>query len=210
MTPSSAAALNTDADLIQYQRDLVRTQNCFPMGRALKIAIGPSDNWRPAEKDPYVAKYGRLLELRGASLPIAQQAGQMLVMAPLIAGDRVGLPDIPDPDWAPPAWTEEEVTGKVARDRRKDQPAMLTQRLTDRCEMVGGQPAVMEGTDFLIFQPVLSVTFQPELNKQMEPEVWIAEFRPVAGRHCALLVDHKTGESFFFGGAFEIKRPSGE
>jgi hypothetical protein len=206
---SSPAALNTDADLIQYQRDLVRTQNCFPLGRALKIAIGPSDHWRPPQMDPYVAKYGRLLELRGNPLPIAQQAGQMLVMAALFADGRVGLPDIPDPDWTPPQWTEEEVTGKVPRDRAKDKPAMLTQRLTDRCEMVDGSPAVMHGTDFLVFQPVISVTFQPELNKEMVPEVWIAEFRPLAGRHCALLVDHKTGESFFFGGTFEIKRPAG-
>jgi hypothetical protein len=207
---SSPATLSTDADLIQYQRDLVRTQNCFPMGRALKIAIGPSENWRPAEQDAYVRKFGRLLELRGAALPIAQQAGQMLVMAELRTADgRVGLPDIPDPDWKPADYTDDEVTGKVKRDRRKDQPAMLTQRLTDRCEMYEGQPAVMQGTNFLIFQPVISVTFQPELNKEMVPEVWIAQFRPVGGRHCAFMVDHKTGESFFFGGTFEILRPSG-
>lgn len=207
---ASRAVLNTDADLIQYQRDLVRTKNCIPLGRALQVAVGPSENWRPPEQDAYVRKYGRLLVLRDNPLPIAQQAGQLLVTADLKLPDgRVGLPDIPDPDWTPPNYTAEEVTGIVKRDRMKDRPPMLTQRLTDRCEMINGSPAVMAGTDFLIFQPVVRVLFQPEIEMQMVPEVWIAQFRAVGDRHCAFLVNHKTGESFFFGGAFEILRPSG-
>jgi hypothetical protein len=201
----------TETDLIQYQRDLVRTMNFVPLGRALKIAIGPSGNWRPAQMDPYVAKYGRLLELRHSPLPIAQNAGQVLALAPMVQPDgRVGLPDIPNPDWMPAAYSEDEVTGKAKRDPAKDRPPMLTQRLTDRCEMVDGQPAEMAGTHFLIFQPVLTVAFQPELEKEMASDVWTLEFRPHSGRHCALLVDHKTGETFFFGGAFDIRTASGK
>jgi hypothetical protein len=208
---ASRATVNTDADLIQYQRDLVRTQQCNPLGRALKIAIGPSDNWRPADPDVYVRKYGRLLELRGQPLPIAEKAGLLLVTAPLITRDnRVGLPDVPEPDWNPPEWTPEEVTGKVARDPQKNKAPLITQRLTDRCEMMNGQPAVMQGTDFLIFQPVVSVTFQPELNKELLPDVRLLRFRnDVNGRCCAFLVDHKTGEAFFFGGVFEDVGASG-
>lgn len=211
----AAPTSNSDADLIQYQRDLVRTQTCIPLGRALQIAVGPSDNWRPKEKDAYVAKYGRHMILRDNPLPIAQQANLLLVTAPLTLMDgRVGLPDIPDPDWVPPDYTEDEVTRKVIRDPAKNRPPILTQRLTDRCEMMDGQPAVLAGTNFLIFQPVLFVIFQPELNKEMAPEVWTIKFRPTrtAGgddRHCAFLVDHRTGEAFFFGGTYEILRPSG-
>jgi hypothetical protein len=207
---SKALITNTDSDLIQYQRDMVRTANYTPLGRALKIAIGPSDNWRPGEMDPFLQKYGRLIELRNAPLPIAQHGDQVLITAPLTMADgRVGFPDVPQPDWMPPAYTDDEVTGKVARDPRKNKAPMLPQRMTDRCEMYNGEPAVLEGTNFLIFQPVVSVTFQPEIGKEMVPEVWLAEFRPAFGRHCALLVDHKTGESFFFGGAYEIRKPSG-
>lgn len=200
----------TDADLLKYQRDLVRTQNFIPLGRAKQIAIGPSDFWRPTQVDDYLAKFGRFMELRNSPLPLGQQSGLLLVTAPMVQMDgRVGLPDVPNPSWKPPAYTEEEVTGKVQRDPAKDKPPMIQQRLTDRCEMVDGQPAVLEGTDFLIFQPVVSVVFQPELDKKMVAELWTIEFRPLNGRHCALLVDHKTGETHFFGGAFEIRREAG-
>jgi hypothetical protein len=76
--------------------------------------------------------------------------------------------------------------------------------------MVDGQPALLEGTNFFIFQPVLTVAFQPELNKNLTPDIWTLQFRPRGGRHCAFLVDHKTGECHFFGGAFEIRSATGE
>jgi hypothetical protein len=207
---STATARNTDADLIQYQRDLVRTQKYIPLGRMLKIAIGPSDNWRPPEGDTFLAKYGRYIDLRNSYLPIAQAGELLLVTSEMVQPDgRVGLSDVPDPDWAPAAWTEEEATGKTPRDPAKDRPPFLQQRLTDRCEMMGGQPAVLEGTDFLIFQPVLRVVFQPEENKKLNADVWVLVFKPKAGRHCAFLVDHKTGECHFFGGSFEVQTAPG-
>jgi hypothetical protein len=211
MTSSSATERirRNDSDLIGYQRELVRTQQCIPLGRALQIAVGPSDNWRPPEKDPYVEKFGRLIVLRGNPLPLAQSGNQLLVMAPLLADGRVGLPDVPTPNWVVEDWTREEVTGATPRDPAKNRAPMIAQRLTDRCEMVDGKPAALAGTNFLIFQPVVSVVLQPELDKQLVPELWMINFKAdTQGRHCAFLVDHKTGESFFYGGTFEINRSS--
>jgi hypothetical protein len=210
MASRAAVVTGTDSDLIAYQRGLVRTQQCIPLGRALQIAVAPSDNWRPPAKDDYVEKFGRLIVLRENPLPIAQSGNQLLIMAPMVMPDgRVGLPDVPRPNWQVEDWTPEEVTGKVKRDPSKNRAPMIPQRLTDRCEMVDGKPAALAGTDFLIFQPVVNVVLQPELDKQLVGELWMINFRADSqGRHCALLVDHKTGESFFYGGTFDINRSS--
>jgi hypothetical protein len=121
----------------------------------------------------------------------------------------VGLPDVPEPDWVVEPYTHDEVTGKAPRDPAKNRAPFIPQRLTDRCEMMNGQPAVLDGTNFLIFQPVVQLVFQPELNKELAPELWTIFFKPFGQRHAAFLVDHKTGEAFFFGGTFEIVRSSG-
>lgn len=205
----------SDADLIAYQSELVRTGKFTPAGKMSKIAIGPSANWQePKDADPYLKKYGRFIDLRGNFLPIGFADPKIiLITAPLLVRRdgawQVGLPDVPVPEWRAPDWTEAEVTGLVKRDPEKNRAATVAQRLTDRCEMVNGQPAVLEGTDFLIFQPVEKATFQPEINEQLAEEMWIINFYPLGPVHPAFLVNHKTGECHFFGGTFDIERPRG-
>jgi len=223
-------AVQTDADLIAYQRELVRTGNYFPIGRAQKISIGPSADWQAPASDPVIARFGRLIDFRDKFLPIAQSKDKTLLLAtsplPAQPEGRIGLPDLPDPTWSAPTLTREEIEGvektRVVDGRRevyRELPPFdaarrlapfVPQRLTDRCEMVGGQPAVMQGTDFLIFQPVIRIAFQPELENRVIGSAWVIEFSPVGDRHCAFLVDHKTGESFFFGGRYDIFTAVGE
>jgi hypothetical protein len=201
----TATALQTPADLIAYQRELVRTGKYIPLGRMNKIAIGPSDAWPGPMGDPYMMRYGRLIDLRDRLLPIAQAGSEVLVTAPMVMPDgRVGLPDVPQPDWDPPAWTEEEITRKVIRPAEKSTPPTLEQRLSDRCEWYQGQPGVLEGTNFFVFQPVLNVAFQPEIKNRLSGRVWIIEFFPLNGIHAAFLVDRSTGECFFHGGRYDI------
>lgn len=216
----------TPAGLIEYQRELVRTGKTIPLGRMQKIAIGPSRDYTPPPDDPYIQRYGRMIELRDRFLPIAQSPDRSLVLvtAPLL--DRQGqvrLPDLPDPDWKPPAPTLEEIEGREERDpktgkmrrvlveRAAAAQPMLAQRLTDRCEIAGGQPAVLEGTNFLVFQPVLRVAFQPEIENRLLGTAWTMEFFPDAeGKHCAFLVDAKNGECHFLFGRYDIFTPAGE
>lgn len=225
-----ATATQTPADLLSYQRELVRTGNYIALGRMLKISIGPSADYAPPD-DPIIRRWGRMIDFRNYSLPIAQSVDRsiVLVTAPLAGpGGAVHLPDLPDPDWKRPELTREEIEGRevkqvvdgreyttrqpVAPDPAKHSPPMLVQKLTDRCEQMDGRPGVMAGTDFLMFQPVLRVVFQPEIEKRLTSTAWILNFCGPDGsllldmerRCCSLLVDHKTGECHFFGGRYDI------
>jgi len=190
------------ADEIKFMQDLIRTGRYLPLGRMQKIAIAPSADWQPPAGDPQIAKYGRLIDLRERVLPIAQSLDHsaVLVTAPLLdRGGYVSLPDVPDPNWKKPLYTREEVTGEVARDPAKENAPMIPQRLEDRaCGRV-------RGTDLLVFQPVISATFQPELEKRLVPTAWLLKFkRAPDGTEPALLVDVKTGWCYFYGGLFDI------
>ncbi|MGH8135066.1 MAG: hypothetical protein ACRER4_01865 [Steroidobacteraceae bacterium] len=192
----------TPADVLEYQRELVRTHDYLPVGRMQKISIGYNAGYQPPPADPYIQKFGRMIELRDRFLPLAQSRdrSQLLVTAPLpIENGRVVLPDLPDPTWKPEEWSNDEVTGVSARDAAKDQVRMVPQRLEDRSS------ERLQGTNMLVFQPVIRLAFQPELENRLQSTAWTAECRPdSSGKGTALLVDMKTGECFFFGGRFEF------
>jgi hypothetical protein len=210
------AATTSAADILKYQNQLVRTQDVEPLGRMQKIAIGPVAGYIPPPGDALIAKFGRIIELRDRVLPIAQSRDRsmIVVMAPMVLADgRVGLPDLPDPQWTPPAPTKEEIEGieiideKTGRKIRKfpetsarQNVRMLPQRLEDRAE------SRLQGTNFLVFSPVLRITFQPEINKRMIGDAWLIEckYNNADRTHMTLLVDERTGETHFFGGAYEI------
>lgn len=202
----------TPADVFKYQNELVRTGKFLALGRMRTIAVGPCDTYTPPASDPIISGYGpqpqrnargRMLDFSGQWLPIgqAQDKSMILVTAPMIRKDGyVGLPDLADPLWRADNWTEDEVTGKIERDPAKDQVRMIPQRLEDRTN------DRLAGTNFLVFQPVLRITYQPEEMKPgdqhgFKPAEWKIEFRPdVGGVHAAFLVDPTNGECHFFGG----------
>lgn len=229
------------ADLIQYQKDLVRTQKVLPLGRMRTIAIGPCDSFKPPANDPIISGWGpqpqrnargRMIDLSGQWMPIAQdpKTGMILCTAPLRRADGyVGLPDLVDPTWRAPDFTQEEienpdcdancrkqfdivgVRGKAKKVPHKhihlrgdkDKPRMIPQRLEDRTN------DVLKGTRFMVFQPVLDITYQPEdaTKKNFSPSEWRISFRKDGnGDHCAFLVDYNyrtgegTGECYFLFG----------
>jgi hypothetical protein len=93
---------------------------------------------------------------------------------------------------------------------------MLPQRLEDRCEWVDGKPGALEGTNFLVFQPVLVIAYQPEVivdgRSQLEASMWtircIADDGSLlldsSGQCATLLIDPRTGETHFFGGVYNV------
>lgn len=214
----------TPADLITYQRELVRTKNYFPLGRMKKVVFGLSSNWAPPADDPFIQKFERVIDLRSRWLPLGQSYDrtQLLVPAPLV--DRsgfVGLPDVPDPNWKAEPWTPEErgyrpdgsmITDSSGRQvikprpTEKDTPRMVPQRLEDRCERPGGRLGYLEGTNFLVFQPVIGIVFQPEKDNQLQAQWWTIETKhdPATSTDMAMLIDPKTGETLFFGGRYDI------
>lgn len=245
----------TPADILKYQNDLVRTGKCLPLGRMQKIAIGPTAGYVPPPADPYIRKFGRLIDLRDRFLPIAQSLDRMMVLvtAPLVdRNNRVQLPDVPDPDWTPAGYTREELENRaqgqeitlaqaereisaaeqagdlraaarwraaaetvreghavrmpVERPIEKDTARMIPQRLEDRTN------ELLEGTQFLVFSPVISVAFQPEIENRLVGTAWTIQFgfNPADRTHPSLLVDRATGETHFFGGLYDIAGPSGE
>jgi hypothetical protein len=216
-----ASLTMTPADILRYQNDLVRTGKYLPLGRMQKISIGPTQTFTPPASDPYIRKFGRLIDLRNRFLPIAQSPDRMMILvtAPLVGRDnRVSLPDVPDPDWAPGAWTREELEGRevekngarirmpVERPLEKDTARMIPQRLEDRTN------EILEGTNFLVFAPVINVAFQPEIENRLVGTAWTIQcgFNPADRTHTSLLIDRATGETHFFGGLYDIAGPEGE
>lgn len=178
---------------------------------------------------PQLNARGRMLDFSGQWLPISRASKILrgsegiLVTAPMIRKDGyVGLPDLVDPLWRAADYTEEEAANPdcdadcrkqwdIVKGEKvphvhirlragKDTPRMIPQRLEDRTN------DRLQGTNFLVFQPVLRITYQPEELKAGEqhgfkPAEWKIEFRPdVGGVHAAFLVDPTNGECHFFGG----------
>ena len=213
---SMTSAVMTPADILKIQNEFVRTGNFEPVGRMQKIAIGANAKYIAPENDPIIARNGRFIELRDRPLPIGQSRDRslLLICSPLI--DRstgyVALPDLPDPNWIPPPPTKEEVEGVQVYDVNAKrmvtkfpestarQARMIPQRLEDRAE------GILENTNFLIFSPVIGISFQPEINSRMIGDAWLIECRHDAATRTdmALLIDRQTGEAHFYGGAYEI------
>jgi hypothetical protein len=228
------------ADLIEHRRTLMRTQRSgLPLGRLRTIAVGPDQGWednRPAHdvyidgwgEQPQAHARGRMMDLSGQWLPIAQAGELILITATMVRADGyVGLPDLVDPLWHAPDFSEEEAmnpdcdancrqvwdidakTGQRVAHQHihlrgdKDKPKMVPQRLTDRHDSVYVHT---DGTKFLVFRPCLRVTYQPEDlkagdNHGFKPAEWKIEFKPdLSGNWCAFLCAEKTGECHFFGG----------
>lgn len=197
------------ADMVRYQRMLVRTKDYHRLGLAKKISIGPSEHWKaPAFPDAYVARYGRMIDLGRMPIPVAQSVdGSILLFTRPLMHDRdyVGLPDVQDPSWAPVSWTTAESINPSLRDPAKDRTPMIPQRLTDRCEQQDGHPAEIPGTNFLVFQPLRQVVVDmPQLG------TGIVEFFPDSeGRSASLLIDHRTGEAIVLFGRFDFTGAAG-
>jgi hypothetical protein len=203
MSTATQTLTMSPADLLKYRDELVRTGKFLPLGRLRTIAIAPNANYTPPPNDPIIKIRGRMMDLSDQYLPIAQAPDKQLVLVTSTLWNpkknEVGLPDLADPTWRAPNWTEDEVTGKVDRPAEKDRVGLVPQRLEDRTN------EQMEGTNFLVFQPVLRVTYQPEkLNKDdhgFQPTEWKIDFRPDgSGYSCAFLCDPRTGQCHFFGG----------
>lgn len=204
------------AGILKYQGDLIRTGQYLPLGKMQKIAIGPNAAYLPPANDAIIAKVGRFIELRDRPLPLGQSMDRSMLIVPgllLTKDNRVELPDLPDPNWtAPPPTKEEiegiEVTDAVTGQKHTEFPKesarmnvrMIPQRLEDRAE------GRLEKTNFLVFSPVIGITFQPEIANRMVGDAWLVDcrFNPVDRTHMALLVDQKTGQVHFFGGMFEV------
>lgn len=225
----------TPADIFRYQNDLARTGKCLPLGRMRTVAVGPCESYTPPPGDPIINGYGpqpqrnargRMLDLSNQWLPIGQapDKGMIVCLAPMIRKDGyVGLPDLVDPTWRAPEFTAEEAmnpdcdancrkvwdidpkTGQRIEHKHvnlraeKDKPRMIPQRLEDRTN------DRLAGSNYLVFQPVLRITYQPESldgkEHGFQPAEWKIEFRPdTGGVACAFLVDVKNGECHFFGG----------
>jgi len=229
----ATAATATPADILKYQSDLVRTGQYLPVGRINKISIGPCASYTPPAGDAFIARFGRMFDLRDRFLPLAMShdRSQLLVTGPMLdASGRVGLPDLPDPNWKAPERTQEEICGvedkeatanlrkttpnarpvmrPVELDLSRNTPRMIPQRLEDRTsDVLAGS-----GGKLLVFQPVERLAVQPEKDSNLLGTAWVIRFRfnPAEKTHACFIVNRQTGECHFFGGLWDIVRAQGE
>ena len=217
---STPSLTMSPVDILKYQNELVRTGNYFPIGRMQKIAIAPAAGWKPRPEDPVMRLWGRMIELRDSFLPIAHSPDRSMILITATQLDkqgRVALPDLPDPEWTPPPPTREEIEGvkKInpetgmeytefpKRYPKRYTPRLVKQSLFDRAE------GYLTGTNFLVFSPVVNITFQPESDGRLLGDTWLiaAKFNGADNTHPTLLVDRATGETHFFGGVYQIMGP---
>lgn len=136
----------------------------------------------------------------GAGAHVCPQCLQSFATTPV-----ADLPDVPDPLWSPAAPSDDEVTGRVPMNPARIRPPLIAQRLLDRCERKDGSPALLEGTNFLVFQPVVRIAYQAESNGSLVASAGLITCMAGAGgMQTAFLVDRTTGEAHFFGGKFVI------
>ena len=209
--PPAGAAM---ADVLAYQDQLVNAGQYEYLGRMKRIVLEAEAGAR-TQAAGVTNKMGHCLEWYDARhpkggtirsyLPIAQSPDRKMVLAiePLLKRDligrltqEVGLPDMPDPNWKPRNPTEQEVKdGWFGED-----PTLIAQdlnQLTDK---------MIAGSEILVFQPVVQVLFQPEINGALQATYWtlLFSFDPATKTHPAFLVDRRTGAAHFYGGKFEI------
>src|SRR5207302_10187547 len=69
-----------------------------------------------------------------------------------------------------------------------------------------GGLAKPEGTNFLVFRPVINIVYQPERDRQLVAQMWKIEagYDPATDTEMTLLVDPSTGETLFYGGRYDI------
>lgn len=214
--PGLSASLE---EIFKYQRQLVDTGNYEFLGRMKRIVL-EAEEGTPTQPQSVTSKLGHVLEWynqrhpKGGAVqnyvPIAQSRDHKMVLSlePILKRDligrltpEVGLPDIPDPGWAPrnpvsteeaEQWAREGVSGS--------DPTMIAQdlnRLTQK---------MLHGSEYLVFQPVVQVLFQPVIGEALQATYWtlLFSYDPATRTYPAFLVDRVTGEAHFYGGKFEI------
>jgi hypothetical protein len=222
-TNSVATELNWRSDLMKDKR------NYQQIGHIWKIVL-ESAAGNAGPRNSVAQTVGLTLDWYGYEnvngqnkLPrIAQDTGRnvLLMLDPVKRIDgKVGLPDIPDPEWTPAlvkdsdiAWTPKRnrmgkiIPGQKPPAYEPQRAPFISQSLYERAR------GRMKETNYLVFGPIAQILVRPVKDEPegvtfLGSEGWILKCRAdVAGKHLELLVDERTGESFFYGGQFEIWR----
>jgi hypothetical protein len=228
---AATASINTNSveSELNWRSDLMRDQrNYEPLGYVWKIVLEAAAG-AATPRSTVANTHGLALDWYGMEnfkgknwLPrIAQSKDRstLLLLDPVKRPDgRVGLPDMPDPEWKPGPYKDSDLAWEPKRNSKgkvipgqtppllkPQQAPMMDQSLYDRCR---GQ---MKGTRYLVFGPIAQILIRPvktdgEITFQI-PEGWVLQARAdLNGKQMELLVDQDNGQAFFYGGRFEIFR----
>jgi len=218
--PGLAASLD---DIFKFQNETVAAGNYEFLGRCKKIVLEAEEGART--QAPHVtAKIGHVLDWydtphpQGGTvrnyLPIGQTRDHKMILAleHVVKRDfqgrltpEVGLPDMPDPGWKPMQPRNTEEAEALEEARRKGEVGVLMAPMIPQ-DLNQLTSKIVGGTEFLVFQPVVQILFQPEINGALQATYWtlLCSFDPATRTEPAFLVNRRTGEAHFFGGRFEI------
>lgn len=217
---TTTIANDTPADVIQFQGDQIRAGQYDEIGRVwaivLEAAAGAAVPTKAVTDSQGVRLdfYG-LESVKGRNLlpriATTKDKRSLLLLDPIVDQDaKPGLPSIPDPRWKPSTPKPEEICWDPSKHRKGAKapvykPAaapMIPQKISDRAR------GVLRGTDFLILGPIAQILVRPEGLATGIILQCGAEIRE-GGRAMELLVNHKNGQGFFFGGRYQIVVPQG-
>lgn len=200
----SPLTMETVTDVLAYQTQCKRTGQYQEIGRLKKIVL-------EANKDSHIPgrsetdRVGLTLDLYNGFIPLAQtmDRSQLLLLGNFVVSDgkggsRVGLPDIPDPQWVPGQATAAELTNP---DYKPNRARMVPQRFEDRT----GEKW-KENPEYFVFHPVVQLMIHmPDMGPKDALGALVECRADVQGKHVTLLISKLTGEAFFYGGVHTIR-----
>jgi hypothetical protein len=218
-TTIEKVANDTPADVIQFHGEQIRAGLYDEIGRVwaivLEAAAGAAVPTKAVTDSQGVRLdfYG-LESVKGRNLlpriATTKDKRSLLLLDPILDQDgRPGLPAIPDPTWKPSTPKAEEICWDPSKHRKGAKPPvykpaaapMIPQKISDRAR------GKLRDTEFLILGPIAQILVRPEGLATGIILQCGADLR--GGRAMELLVDHRNGQSFFFGGRYQIVVPQG-
>lgn len=214
----SLPASSSPADVIFWQGECIRSGAFQILGKIWMIALeaaagahvpGKSVADRLGSRIEFYNSLGGP-DVIGPRIAQTGPKGNLLILDPFVRDDgTVGLPDIPDPTWAPPIPTEKQLTGIKAYVQPK--APMIPQHFVDHKDGYGGRARgqIRAGsTVYLVCGPVSQMVIRPiDEQNRILPNGLILKALPWNGTQMELLVNPQNGESFLYGGRFEIISP---
>lgn len=214
---TSTMVTNSPADIIAWQAEQVRNRNYELIGHIWKVVLEASHGAAvPQQRVANVV--GTCLDWYGYEnvngknlLPRLAQSrdrGTLLLLDPVKRADgKVGLPDIPDPNWVPRKPTKLELQTTVPLQKAPMIPQHLYEEQSG--QPIGRARGQLKGTRYLVFGPVVQILVRPMVDNKLIDEGWFFQcgVDKSNGTHMEMLIDQDTGEAFFFGGQFQIYRP---
>lgn len=177
-------------EVFKIQNERIRTQDYTQLGRLVWIGLELQLDHAPSKTEQLTR--GRVDFMHdGPLLAMSKDCADLL----LPDGVPLELPDVPDPEWKPKIFTQQEIE---TPGWTPDRAPMIKQSWIERAT----GKFVDAGNNWVVFQPVIQIVYR--LFNAATYGLVRCKPMPWTGNRTALLVQPETGKAYFYGGTYEI------